>query len=276
MHKSMRSLRQSLLILAFSVFSLVLAGCYEEESGPDNVPGTLRQITRGELLSMNGRYQLSNPEIVVLDEHLGLIREGNLIEFVAGGSLEAKLEAYRDGSFTLLVKRGYSPYVHLRVEKVFAGRDTVLVPERANYDFPILLDKSDYDLTPFEEFDLASLQWNKKKYLEPLVGKKMLIDASIRYANLDGEFYYVLEAVGNNEALVRVDEEEPGMLLLLKALLHENLRFKGGVTFNEVANWGALRKPYKISGMVTIDFLQYGGHIATVQKSGSASESTAD
>ncbi len=272
MNLTLRTLPRVAACLASTAILLVLAGCYEEEKGPDNVSGTLRQITRGELLSMNGKYLLSNPQIIVLAGHMGVVRDGNLLEFVVGGSLEAKLEAYRDGDFTLVVTRGYSPYVHLEVEKIMAGRDTVLVPERDNYEWPILLTSGEYDMTPFEDFDLASLVYDKKKTLQPLVGKKMNVSASIRFANLDGEFYYVLEGLGNSKALVRLDEDEPGMLLILKALLHENLQFRGGITFNEVANWGALRKPYKISGLVTIDYVHYGGRIVTVPRYESPSE----
>jgi hypothetical protein len=269
--------RLPLVGVALLAAGLTLAGCYEEETGPEYVPASLREITRGEVLSMNYKYELANPNLIVLHDHLGLARDGNLIEFLAGGSLEAKLEAYRDGDFGLGVRRAFSPFVHLRVERVTTDRDTVLVPDRENYDFPILVNPAGFDTSGFEPFDLASLIYDRKRELEKYVGMKMAVEGTIRYANLDGEFYYVLQGLGNPEALVRLDEEYPGMILILKALLQENIQFKGGITFLEVANWGALRKPFKISGPATIEYVEFGGRIVTTPRASRGEETpTAD
>ena len=105
----------------------ILVACGESGEVDPYATVTLREATRGMVVSKGFKYKFQNPEIVALNRNLGMIREGNLIEFIGGRSLEDKLSGKTEGNFELAVVKTFSPYVHFKVEKIFTELDTTFM-----------------------------------------------------------------------------------------------------------------------------------------------------
>lgn len=237
---------KKVLLLAISiVLASIVAGCSEKgETNPYKLV-TLREATRGMAVSKGFKYRLQNPDIVALDRNLGLIREGNLLEFIGGRSLEDKMMGMTDGFFELQVVKQYSPFVHFKVEKVATETDTVIIPRTGVIPWPQIWFATAYNTEAYERPDIHQIPYNRTGTLRGFVGKKLHVNAHIEEMEEEGKKYFVL--VGEN-ARFRVADPTNGIGLMLKVLLENNYEFEGGVVLTTVEDYGPRMKTHTWRG----------------------------
>jgi hypothetical protein len=249
-------------ILITALFASVLAGCggkLEE----NYVMTTVREASRGDLLSPGFKYGFDTPNIVAAHGNMALVREGNLIEFFTGVDIEKKLEQVKGRRFTVAARKLYSPRIHFTVDFLLAGGDTIMVGEPYEVVFPALL--KSIEVENFKEVDLSSLGPSTLK-LKPIFNTKFLLkSARVGWEEVEwmGETQMVFTLNLDNVRFI-VDDPGDQMGLMLKALMNEHVYFDGGVSFGErpATSTRDYRTRTKIGGKVSIDFIQYGGQIA--------------
>ncbi|MCH8332247.1 MAG: hypothetical protein IH946_12905, partial [Bacteroidetes bacterium] len=144
-------------------------------------------------VSKQFKYRFENPEIVALHRNLGLIREGNLVEFIAGRSLEDKLEGMIDGDFQLNVVKIFSPFVHFKVEQVATATDTTFLPQTGAIGYPRLMNAADFTTDNYAVQDIHTIQYNRTGTLNQLKDKKLEVSARVTIEEEEGvEFLFYL------------------------------------------------------------------------------------
>lgn len=249
-------------ILITALFASVFAGCggkLEE----NYVMTTLREASRGDLLSPGFKYGFDNPDIVAAYGNMALVREGNLIEFFTGVDIEKKLEQVGGRRFTVAARKLYSPRIHFTVDFLLAGGDTIMVGEPYDVVFPALL--KTIEVENFKEVDLTSLGPSTLK-LKPIFDTKFLLkNARVGWEEVEwmGETQMVFTLNLDNVRFI-VDNPGDQLGLVLKALMNEQVYFDGGVSFGDrpATSTRDYRTRTKIGGKVSIDFIRYGGQIA--------------
>lgn len=236
----------------------ILVACGESGEVDPYATVTLREATRGMVISKGFKYKFENPETVALNRNLGLIREGNIVEFIGGRSLEDKLVGKLGGNFELAVVKEFSPYVHFKVEKIYTELDTVFMTP-GTVVYPTLWDEADYGMDSYEETDIDGIPYNRTGTLRGLVDKKVRVTARITAEKEEGNTYYVLH--GKN-AMFRVADTPDGTGLILKILAENGFPFEGGFVMTEVEDYGSRMKS-KVAGTVEIQYVKYGSRIVT-------------
>ena len=125
-----------LLVIPCVLLTSLVSGCTEQGYTNPYKLVTLREATREMSVSKGFKYRFQNPEIVALNRSMGIIREGNIMEFIGGRSLEDKIQGMTDGFFELQVVKRYSPFVHFKVEKAATETDTVVIPRTGVIPWP--------------------------------------------------------------------------------------------------------------------------------------------
>lgn len=236
-----------------------LVACGEGEEVDPYVTVTLRQATREHVVSKGFKYKFQNPDIVALNRNLGLIRQGDLLEFIGARSLEDKLAGKTNGNFELAVVKEFSPYVHFKVEKIYTEADTTFMTQTGAIVYPTLYDIGDYGTEAFEERDINAIPYNRTGTLRQLVDTKMKVKAKITVEKAEGRSFYVIH--GDN-AKFKVAETSDGVGLFLKLLTDKNYYFEGGVTMTAVEDYGERMKS-KVAGTLEIQYLKFGDRIIT-------------
>jgi len=250
-------------ILLPALISVLLASSLVacSDSGPKDpyATVTLHQVTQNVVVSKQFKYKFENPEIIAMHRNLGLIREGNLLEFIAGRSLEDKLEGKTDGDFQLNVVKIFSPFVHFKVEQVATAEDTTFLPQTGAIGYPRLMNAADFTTDNYETQDVHTVPYNRTGTLNQLKDKKLEVSARITLEEEEGAKFFMLH--GEN-AKFRVADTGNGTGLILKLLTEENYLFEGGVILTEVEPFGQ-RRNNKIAGTVEIQFVRYGDRVIT-------------
>jgi hypothetical protein len=240
-----------------SVMGLLLVSCGEEGEIDPYKPVTLREVTRSQVVSKGFKYKLSNPNIEVLNQSLGLIREGSLVEFIGGRSLEEKLSGKMDGNFELAVVKEFSPYVHFKVERIYTSTDTTFMTP-GSVVYPRVVDAAQFSADEYISKSLDGIPYNRTDVLRELENTRMALSgATITRETSEGQPYYVLH--GKNVKF-RVADTGDGVGLILKLLVQKGYPFEGGVLMTEVEDYGARMKT-KVGGTVEVMYVRYGSRV---------------
>lgn len=243
-------------VIAALIASLFIA-CDEAGEVDPYAQVSLRQVTRSTVVSKGMKYRLDNPEIVALNRNLGLIREGNLLEFIGGRSLEDKLAGKLDSDFQLGVVKQFSPYVHFKVEKIFTEIDTTFMTQAGAIAYPRLWSADEFGLDGFEETNIDNIPYNRTGTLRGLEGKKIRVVGKITREMEEGRPFYIIH--GANAKFLVTDPSD-GLGLFLKLFAEKGYMFDGGMTMTEVEAYGDRMKS-KVAGTVEIHYVKYGDQI---------------
>lgn len=243
-------------LMVVFVASLITA-CSEAGDTDPYASVTLRDATRGMVVSKEFKYKFVNPQIIALNRNLGLIREGNLLEFIAARSLEDKLEGMMDGYFELNVVKKFSPFVHFKVETVATETDTVFVAQTGAIAYPRITTEEEFGTDSFEEPDVDNIPYNNAGVLRGFVGKKFKVGVQITAEKEEGKVYYVLHGA---KAKFRVADTTDGVGLVLKMLVENGYPFEGGVILTAVEDYGP-RIRTKTAGIVEVQYVMYGDRL---------------
>ena len=237
------------------IMALAIVACESAEKDPYETV-TLRQVTRGEAVSKGFKYKLVNPKVVAMYRHLGVIREGNLLEFISARSLEDKLQGLVDNgqNFDLAVVKEFSPFVHFRVEKIYTEVDTMFMTQTGSIAYPMVRQTSDYSTESYEKYDINKIPYNRTGVLRTLVDNKYEVTARITMEEEEGQQYFVLH--GDN-AMLKVDNPDDGTAVILKMLAENNYPFTGGIVMTSVEDYG-VRMKTKVAGTVEVKWVKYG------------------
>jgi len=248
---------KSFLIVA--VLSGFIAGC---GGGVDEtyVMVSLREATRGEVLSPGFKYSFDKPNFVAVHGNVGLVREDNLIELFVGDGLEDAV-GKAAGGFTVLARKFFEPVIHFNVDYFVMGADTMVVGMPYEAAIPNMLRTRDYNTDDFIEIDLDKLTTNRLTLKEIQDSKFKVTNAKIMHEMIDEEMHYTLHLEN-----VRFIIEEPGddIILILKALMNENLYFDGGVSYGSIPSQ-SMRRSTDTGGYVTVDYIAYGNRYIVVR-----------
>ncbi|UCH85032.1 MAG: hypothetical protein JSW50_04905 [Candidatus Latescibacterota bacterium] len=251
--------RTVLNVVIGALLASVFMACGESAEVDPYMTVTLQQATREQAVSKGFKYKLQNPEILVLHRNLGLVREGDIVEFIGARSLEDRLVGKMDGSFELAVVKEFSPYVHFKVEKIYTETDTTFMTQAGAIVYPTFWDPTDYGVDGFEEKDIDAIPYNRTGTLRGLVDTKMRVQGKLTVEKEEGRSYYMLH--GDN-AKFRVADTGDGIGLFLKLFVKNNYLFEGGVIMTSVEDYGERMKS-KIAGTVEIQYLKYGDRVIT-------------
>jgi len=143
--------------------ALGLTGCSKEKAVDPYVYDSLRRITRGDTLSTDFLFEFDCPGFEYVRGNTGIIRDGNLLEFLVAQNLEQR---YTDLNGCLLgVQKTFTPqpthYVLRRIKcNGVIEADSLKTPE--HYTLPHLLRAGAVDLeTPGAP--LPDLGWSRKE-----------------------------------------------------------------------------------------------------------------
>lgn len=239
--------------------ALTFIACSDEGSKDPYADVTLRQATRGKVVSKGFKYEFKNPNIVALHNHLGIIREGNLMEFISGRSLEDKMAGYEGKDVSLGVVKEFSPFVHFKVEQIYTPTDTIFMTQTGSIDYPNVTTKDEFNKSAFDEYNISRIPFNRTATIKSLIGNKYYVTTKIERVQEGGGEVFMLTS-GENK--FRVAEPDDGTALILQMLVDGGYEFVGGITFTEVEDW-ASRRSSKIIGNVTVDFVEYGNTVVS-------------
>lgn len=235
---------------------LLVAGCGGEGKQIDPYAEvTLQQATRGPVVISKGfRYKLRTPEIVEKSGHLLLVREGNIMEFIAGRSIADKLEGVDLTNVEFNVVKKYSPYVHFKCEQIVSGQDTVFISRTGAIDYPRITPVSEFKSKDHVEYNLDRLRYNRTADLRKAVDKQFHVTGNLALVEEDGEDVWMLS--GARGSTVRIVDPTDGIVIVLRLLIKNGEMFDGGVTFTEVEPWPE-RKNNHICGNIEVDYVKY-------------------
>ncbi len=234
-----------------------IAACSGGEEVDPYALVTLRQAIHGKVISKGFKYRFKNPQIAELHDHLGIIREGNLLEFISGRSLEDRLEDMT-GDFELCVVKEYSPFVHFRVEKIYTETDTVFISQAGAISYPQIYDAEDFNMGDFPEIDVDRFAYNRTSFLKNQEQKSFRTACRVAMEEEEGQRFFVLQG---DDSKLRVADPSDGVGVILKMLIEGNYPFEGGFTFAEMEESFPYRQRTRIVGTVDVNFVKYGKRI---------------
>jgi len=250
--------KKSFLLLSLvALLSGLFIGCGEEKAKDPYATVTLSQATYGKVVSKGFKYKLDNPKIEVLANHIGLVREGNLLEVISGRSLEDKMEGLEGKSFTLNVIKEFSPYVHYRVEQINTETDTIFISQAGTISYPNIK-RGEFQKGEYEDYNLTRIPYNRTATIKAVLNKPMYVTGTVTMEEEDGNPTFWLNA--ENGSKFRITEPGTGTTLVMKMLVNGNYTFEGGIIMTEVENW-ASRKATKIIANIEVQFVKYGDAI---------------
>ena len=234
---------------------LFLFGCSGEGKKVDPYAEvSLQQATRGPVVISKGfKYKLRNPEIVEKNGHLLLVKEGNIMEIIAGRSIADKLDGLDLTNIEFNVVKQYSPYVHFKCEQIVSGTDTVFISTAGAIDYPSISPIAEFKAEDHEDYDLDRLKFNRTADLRKAVDKAFAVKGKVSLVEEDGDEVWILSG---NQSVVRIIDPTDGISMILKLLVANDMEFEGGITFTEVEPWPD-RKDNQICGNVEVDYVRY-------------------
>jgi hypothetical protein len=236
-----------------------LGACSEGGDKDPYAKVTLRQVTHDMVVSKQFKYKFEAPNIVAVYRHLGLIRDGNELEFIAARSLEDKLQGHENEPVELAVVKRFSPYVYFKVERIVAGVDTIFPAQAGGIPMPTLTTADAYGVSSFEDYDINNIAWNNTAVLNRLKDKKIHVSAKVVEEMVEGNPQFWL--VGDR-AKLRIGDVTDATALFLKVFAKENYIFDGGIHLTEVEPFGD-RRDNHVAGTVAVDYLMYGNRLVT-------------
>jgi hypothetical protein len=236
-----------------------LAACGGGDKTADSYPrASLRTLTRGRPApSVGFRYQLVDPSIESVYRNVGIVRDGNIVEFIAGRNLEDKLGGASRG-VSLAVVKEYSPFVHFRVERVYTARDTTFLTPGTLF-LPEIVDAAAFSVTPYERIDFGAVRADRTEGLRALENRKIRFVCSIAEVREGGASFFVLS--GQNVKL-RVAAVSDGMGAVLRLLASRGYLFEGGGALTAVED-PASRAGAGIAGTVEVEWVKYGRRVVS-------------
>ena len=225
---------------------------------------TLREASHSGITSPGFKFGFDTPKFIAVHGNVGLVRDGNLIEFFTGEDLENKVKMIEGRKYVAGVRKIFSPRVHFAIDFFVAGGDTIKVGEPYESSFPTLL--KGFDEGQFEEIDINGMSSNTSKLKEIYDTKFKVPEAELTYEEVDykgePEMVYIISLP---KVRFILDDMDPGMELILKALLAENLYFSGGVSYGEAPSNALFPRSYRtstnIGGKVKLEYIKYAGEV---------------
>jgi hypothetical protein len=240
-------------------FASFLAACSESGEEDPYALVTLKQATYNQVVSKNFKYKFQNPDVVATYRNLGLIREGNQLEFIAARSLADKLEGLTDGELELAVSKKFSPYVYFKVERIVANGDTTFPAQAGGIAYPVITSAEDYGVEGFEEKDIDQIPYNRTGTIRALKDKKIRIRGPVVTEKSEGRTIYFIEGEGSK---FRISDPTEAIGLMLNMLAENNYIFEGGVILTEPEPYSD-RMKNRIAGTVDIQYVMYGDRLIT-------------
>jgi hypothetical protein len=140
-----------------------LVGCGGEEEVDPYVYASLRAVTRGDTLSDNFLFEIDTPQFEFVRGNTGIVRDGNLLEFVVGTDLEQNYRSYNGA--LLGVQKFFSPVTYLMIKRVKRAGVVTPVDSCTSYVVPRILRGAAVDLE-LPGAPLPDLVYNKKTEIE--------------------------------------------------------------------------------------------------------------
>ena len=222
---------------------------------------SLREATRTTVLSPGFKFGFESPNFVAVHKNVGLVREGNLIEIFVGDGLEEEISKLAGGRFMAGTRKFFDPVIHFNVDFLAAGNDTVMVGEPYEAAIPSLLKTRDFSTDDFDEIELDKITSNRLTLKDLPETRFKVKDAKVMYEMIGEEEKYTIHL-----PKTRLIVKDPGddIVLILKALMNEQLYFTGGVSYGEIPSQ-SFRRNYDSAGEVTIDYIAYGNRYVVVR-----------
>ena len=225
---------------------------------------TLREASHSGITSPGFKFGFDTPKFIAVNGNVGLVREGNLIEFFTGEDLENKVKMLDGRKYVAGVTKMFSPRVHFAIDFFVAGGDTIKVGEPYDASFPTLL--KGFDEGQFEEVDVNGIGPSTRDLKEIYDTKFKVPQAEITYEEVDytGEpqMAYI---VSLPKVRFILEDMDSGMELILKALIAENLYFSGGLSYGEAPSSSLFPRSYrsrtKIGGKAKLEYIKYAGEV---------------
>lgn len=246
--RSMRSRGLLFLLGAVALLScLSLAGCGRKKAADPYVYASLRAVTRGDTLSKNFLFEIDAPQFEYVKGNVGLVRDGNLLEFLVAKDLEKNAASYQGA--LLGVKKLFTPTTHLLVRRVKRGGQVTMLDTAFTFALPRVI-KLTSDQTQTPGAPLPDLDWKKideaKNYMPkepggPAIEVQSLVERFVHAPKPSNPQQMGWYAVFPNATLEIVDLS-PGAEWMLEMLNAKHLPLQGSFTLTEVVDNYADRK----------------------------------
>ena len=256
-------------ILIIALISGVFAGCGGKVEESYQMV-TLREASHAGIVSPGFKFGIDSPEFIAVKGNIGMVREGNLIEYFTGEDLENKVKMVEGKKFVAGVIKAYTPKVHFSVDFFAMGSDTIRVGQAGYAEFPTLL--RGYDEGNYEEVEIELIDHSTPKLKNIYDTRFKVEDAKLTWEEIQdakGEtvWTYML-TFPKVRFIVDGDEIDPGMELILKALINENLLFSGGISYGGMPSASDFPRSYrnntKIGGIVKLEYVKYAGEVCPI------------
>jgi len=239
-----RSAHSRGLVLLLGVATLLsclgLAGCGKQGPAVDPyVYGSLRAITRGVVQSPNYLFEIDAPKFEYVKGNVGIVRNGNLLEFLVAKDLEQNAASYQGA--LLGVKRIFGQPSHLKLRRVKRNGQISVVDTAFAYVLPRVI-KLTAAQTQTPGAPLPDLDWKNvddaKNYLPkdpggPPIQVQSLVARFVRAPLPSDPGKQGWFAVFPNATLEIVDLN-PGGEWMLELLAAKQLPLLGSFTLTEV------------------------------------------
>lgn len=269
-----------LVVLLAGVTALSTVGCGKKEQLDPYVYASLRQVMTGAVLDTVGRqfnFEIDAPKFEYVKGNVGIVREGNRLEFLVGDNLEKRQNELRG---TLLgVKMTFSPApTHLVLERI--KRDGAVVadslPKPQNYALPKVLRANQVD-TSLPGAPLPEIKWDRTDTVDPYLAKEgndlIAIQTAVeRFVHMprhdlpeaqranpspkDMAWYAVFP-----QATVQIVDVTPGADYMLELLKAQDLPLVGSFSMKTVSDFIARKTDYPqlghVVGTMRINWFRY-------------------
>lgn len=263
------------LLVALAPMIFLANGCSKDEEVDPYVYGSLRELSRGSVESIDFLFEVDTPEFVYIDGNTAIVRDPsdpNLLEFLVANDLGNRAPSWQGK--ILGVQKFFSPSVHFMVKRVKDGLSTADVDSCEDYVLPVFTDPK---LEEISGFDLGTMPYNARRGQQNDLEDR--IDAEFQTAGkfllrpdhewvapetelAEGEeapeapMAWYLVAAENEKAIFKIQNMTPSLEFGIKLLDHEGLPFVGGVKITDVHPYRERRR-IEITGNCEIEFITY-------------------
>lgn len=235
------------VVALLSCFSLAGCGKGEKIEADPYAYGSLRAVTRGRVASPGFLFEIDAPQFEYAKGNVGIVRDGNLLEFVVGKDLERNAASYKGAR--LGVKRIFKPTSHLMLQRVKREGQVTPVDTAFAYALPVVFRLTARQVqtpgAPLPDLDWKNVE-DAKAYLPKEAG-----GPPIQVQSLVARFVHAPSptaagkmgwfAVFPNATIEMVDLS-PGAEWMLELLAAKQLPLLGSFTLTEVFENYADRK----------------------------------
>ncbi|HVO77046.1 MAG TPA: hypothetical protein VMT60_03590 [Candidatus Bathyarchaeia archaeon] len=257
----MRKLLKSFVVVA--ILSGIVAGCGGGQK-VHYVPSTMKNAFEAKL--QTSHYIIESPNVIGMSGRVALVREGDLVVFFIGDSLEAKLKKVQSKR-ALFVTRNTTPYVHFMVDFMIAAGDTIKVGEAAA-NLPALRDAGDFQ-TPDSYTMVAIDQLTPNRRTLKYIQNKhfLVIGAKVGKTDTTDATGAPVEKFTINLKNVKfaVNPVNEGVSAILRAMQKEESNFEGGLQYGKIPESREQRESHGIGGNVDIGFFKYMGQMVVLK-----------